>query len=443
MRRLLATLAAAGLSLGGCTYEYQNPAEKLDTGEVAGRVVADTGSGLTGLGGVSVRLRNSSGDPLVTQLTRSNGRFVLLGLAPGRHTVLFSKADGGGTVTWAVTRDVDVAWGSDGQPEGVLIGDVRIRYPVTLTGTFTLPASAATYGFTYWAAFAYDEATGTQGTVTTSDFVTFTYSFPGLPVGPHRLRFAVVGQQWDPSFTFIGQASYAFGPVTKDVNVLQEGQTVAMSPVTLAPPDVATGKLRFRVTAPPTLTGSYSYKVIITDSYFGSTFYETGVDETACSTYSDGTRECDLDPAAYDVNVATTPADGTFYDPPVATGIVTSGQTTDLGTLYITDYNVASQASNSCIDNSDCMSGYLCASGTCQFAHAMEPGACFPGDFSSVCSNAMSACFGPPYATTPCSGGAGTCAEAPDLSWTCVPTGQPDCLWNGAQLVPEMTCFMP
>lgn len=431
MRRLLPALAAAPLLLGACSYEYSNPAEELGTGEVTGRVVADSGSGAAGLADVSVWLKNSS----AIQTTPATGRFVLLGLAPGRHTVLFQKKDGSGNVLWAGSRDVDVTWGSDGQPEGVIIGDVQIRYPVTITGTINVPTVGTFYPT---ALFAWDDATGTGGGFATVDLSgmtqasTFTYSFTGLGVGPHLLRFAVIGQEWDAFWGTWVPTTYLVGPIAKDVSVAQEGQTIPMSPLALTSA-TGTGKLRFKVVVPPNLSGTYSYTATVTNS-------TTGLTET-CSTYSDGTRECDVAPGAYGIAVVTSPSDGTFRDPPTATGIVTDGKTTDLGTLYVVDYTTATQADNACLFNSDCATDMTCSGGQC----VLDLPACFVGDFTSECAGWDLTCFQPPYTTTSCNGGRGVCTYGEGAQpYTCVPNGVGACAVPGVPFpIQTPMCSLP
>ena len=166
MRTPLATLAAVALLLGACSYEFSNPAEKLDAGEVTGRIVADlSGNGqLSGVGGVTVALKNSTN----FQTSRDNGRFFMLGLVPGRHTLLFSK----GTI-WALQRDVELAFGSDGQIEGIVLGDLRLRYAVALGGTFALPFTVADGDIPAGippTVLAIDEATGAVATVVPETF---------------------------------------------------------------------------------------------------------------------------------------------------------------------------------------------------------------------------------------------------------------------------------
>jgi hypothetical protein len=129
-RRAIVLLAAANLA--GCLFDFQNPAEVLDAGQIGGTVLADVaGSGApVARENVAVSLKGAAFD----QATRPNGRFVILDLPVGRHRLLFRNG-----TTWALERDVDIAWGSDGQPEGIELGDVVLRYSAAVDGSVSLP----------------------------------------------------------------------------------------------------------------------------------------------------------------------------------------------------------------------------------------------------------------------------------------------------------------
>jgi hypothetical protein len=399
--------AAAALLLGACTYEYSNPAEELAAGEVSGRVVADAGAGLVGIADVTVSLRNSA--TALPVKSRANGRFFLLGIMPGRHTVIFEKARTNfppdPTNGWALTRDVDVTWGSDGQPEGVIVGDVRVRYPVEATWTVTVPASAGfTFGGSY---YAVDEVTGDVGFVTQDllDSNVFYVTFSELSVGPHRFRLSLAGTD-----LFFSPVTFAAGPQAIDVPAAQERQAVTLPP-SAAEQSVGYGKLRFRVEAPAELVRTYGYFARVVKSF------TTGPLES-CSAYSDGTRECDVAVGLYDVTVT---AGGSGYTaPPMVTAIVTSNQTTDLGTIYITDDAVTTRADLACFANADCGPGSVCSDGACTIPTCLSS-----LEIESWCSGWSMACFQPPYGTLACPGGEGVCGDGP--------SGLPICITGGSR----------
>lgn len=414
MRSPLATLAAT-LLLGACTYDFTNPAEKLDSGEVAGRTVADlSGTGdLSPLAGVTVQLKNSTN----VQTSRDNGRFFLLGLVPGRHTLLFSKG-----TTWALQRDIEVGFDSTGQPESVLLGDTRLRYSVVIGGTFTVTLDA--FQPVVPTAFVIDEATGArQPAVPETDGFgnytgRFSYSFPAAPVGLHRIRFAVAGYSSSLPVTYVG------GPLTQSIPDSSEGQSLTLTPPTLHPAAAGvTGKLRLRVQRP---AGTAMPAVLINTVPGGAAV--TGVPAPD----STGVFEMDLDEGFYSVSLDLgAAAGGTLEVPAPMEAVVIADQTTELGTLYVVDYTTVSEADFSCLDSSDCFAMYSCVDRTCVFS-APTLQACLTGDFSTECANAEAACSAS-GAATQCSGGAGFCAIAPDMSFTCVPVGRPECLWNGSQ----------
>lgn len=420
-RRARLLLLAAPLFAGGCTFSYDNPAQDLGTGEVAGRVVADASGGgaLEGVAGVQVELRNSYN--LVT--TRDTGRFFLFGLMPGRHTVLFSKAP-----DLALQRDVEMVWGADGQPEGVVVGDVRLRRAVTLQGRVLAPSFLPGYSaFEGSFATVTDEATGAflQVSLPPGSLGDFDYAFAGAPTGRHVLRAAVFGTLWafvcDP-VTFIcteqpvSQGTVVGPPVVLDVPDSSEGLILSVVDTQPAlPPPGATGKLRFQA-AVAGASSSLVFDVTVNQVPVG---VAPPIVPTPDST---GTYELDLPPGLYDVSV-TLPAGytGPLLPPPPGQGVVSDGQTTELGAFYAVDTAVLSASHAACLVDADC-TGAPCVDGQCQVA------ACLPGDFTSECSFASSACAA--GSLTSCSAGQGYC----DLSASfpaCIPKGATACTSGG------------
>jgi hypothetical protein len=425
MRSLLPALAAAPLLLAACSYEYSNPAEQLARGEATGRLMADlSGTGqLSPVEGATVTLKGSAN----VQTTRDSGRFFVTGLVAGRHTLLFEKG------TWALQRDVQIGYDSEGQLEGVELGDVRLRYAVSLGGSFTPPGGYAIdpWPFTPPAAVAFDEATGVQATVTpegdgwTTPYTgRFFYTVPVAPVGPHRIRFAITAEYGGLRTTWVG------GPIAQDVPVSSEGQSLTLAPTALRLPDTVTpGKLRFRVGAP---LGVPAFTVRV--NTVPATTEQTPTPD------STGWVELDLVEGAYTIFLDLGATAGTFVAPATVTAVVVAGQTTELGTLYLLDSTVIDQASYTCLTSADCFEMYSCVDRQCVFKEPTFQ-ACFTGDFSSECSIAQSTCLASGVATQ-CRSGTGLCGLAPDSSFTCVPLGQPDCLWNGTDPVPAI-CFIP
>ena len=161
---------AAMLALAGCSYAYKNPAEELGPGEVGGRTVAGVE---VLIDGVAVSVKGGALDAT----SRANGHFSMLPLPVGRHTLMFRKGK-----ERALQREVEIAYGKDGQPQGLWLGDVTVPAAVGLAGT-----AAATDG-AYLAenGIAVDEVSGAIVPVWGGSYGDFT--FEGLSIGEHRVR---------------------------------------------------------------------------------------------------------------------------------------------------------------------------------------------------------------------------------------------------------------
>jgi hypothetical protein len=415
-RRLL---LAAPLLLGGCTFSYDNPAQDLGTGEVAGRVVYDASGGtVAGEADVRVELRNSFN--VVT--TRDSGRYFLFGMMPGRHTLLFSKAPG-----LALQRDVEMAFGADGQPEGVILGDLRLRRAVTLQGRVLAPATPP--GYTRFAADlanVLDDATGQSQQVT--PFTTpalgpqgdFDFALSEAPTGPHLLRVAISGTLYALVFDaglgiFVeqpaGQATFVAGPVALDVPDSSEGLKLDLTDLTpVFPTPGATGKLRFRV-AVAGASSAGGFAITVNQLPLGIAPPIVPVPD------STGTCELDLPPGLFRVDASVLAGTGSLIDPPPGNAVVVEAQTSELGTFYAVDTAILSASAQACLDGADCHSG-ACQGGQCLLV------ACLPGDFTSDCALAASDCAR--GIQTPCGNGQGFCAGSASAP-ACVPKGAAAC----------------
>lgn len=406
---LIAMLAAPTL-LAGCSFSYSNPAEVLGTGEVAGRAVADAGG--TGaaapVAGVQVEVRNSYN----SATSRDTGRFFVFGLMPGRHTLLFSKAP-----DLALQRDVEMSWGADGQPEGVVLGDVTLRRAVTLKGKSLAPPLpfGSTFGFTELAVT--DEETGQEGVITPlGSEGAFDFTFPGAPVGRHRLRVGVAGL-----IDGLYPVSFVAGPLVLDVPITSEGLQLAVTDVVPSYPSGPTGKLRFQVAvAGASYAGPYDISVVPLPVGSGAVATPTP-DST-------GTCEVDLPPGIYQVNVGLpVGTTSTLIGPPDGKAVVAESQTSELGTFYLVDSSVSSQSHQACFTDADCnggtaaagTSGATCQGGSCVLA------ACIPGDYSVECANWQAVCVSSGIQTT-CAGGKGYCAGF-SVDLACIPVGASAC----------------
>lgn len=365
-RRAALLLPLAALA-AGCLYDFRNPAESLRTGEASGLVVADPSGGgaLTGFPGVAVTLKGSAFD--VT--THESGRFTLFGLPVGRHTLLFRKG-----TTWALEREVEVALGRDGQPEGVDLGQVVLRYSAAVEGTFQLPAAFP--GEVFQAGLALDETTGQTATMTPDTTVDplvdpsaprrGRFLFPALGVGTHRIKLV--------ASTSAG-ATYLGGPAVVTIAPSDTLKTLAA----VAPHGASgTGTLRFRVQTVG-LSLPLAQVTVTIDPDPGALLLPPAP-LNPLPVASDGTVQVDVPEGAYRISVAVPPSApvGDRADraarvaavttvplaPPVATAVVMSGQPTGVGTVYAVGLAALGEASLACRADADC-GGLACQAGLC------------------------------------------------------------------------------
>lgn len=430
-----ALAVAAALSTAACSYSYDNPAQDLSTGEVVGRVVTeDALSGApVGVPGVVVELRNSYN--LVT--TRDTGRFFLFGMMPGRHTVILSQG-----LDYALQRDVDMAWGKDGQPEGVILGDLRLRRAITLSARVAA-ASPSYNAFAPSFAQVVDEETGQslQFTSFTLDgagnFESLQISLAGAPTGRHRLRVAVSGQVTQQVFNPISglfepvttTGTLVGGPVAIDVPESSEGLRLELNDLTVALPTPADqGTLRFRAAvAGASYQGGWDVSLVPLPAGSGATVVPGPPDSTGTFTV-DG-----LAPGLYALNVAPTGA--ALSPPPPTDVVVTPSAVTDLGTLYAVDPAVQSGGHTACYETADCGSG-TCVDGQCATT------ACLPGSFFSECASALLTCS-ELRQPTPCASGAGFCGGTGSVDTVCVPKGQGSCTSPQSPTPSSVICGTP
>jgi hypothetical protein len=389
MRRALAVAVALALAATACSYDFDNPAEKLGMGQALGRAVVDPGSGMQPLAGTLVALENS---PFFNQVTQSSGRFTLLSLPMGQHRVLFRKG-----TQWAASRVVEIVPGEDGKPEGVNLGDVRLRYTVTLQGSVSLPAGVQTFLFKNLVVDVTDEASG-QPAALASLGSQLQYTFRGLAVGPHRIRFAVTGD-YDPLFTgSTERRTYVASPLSLDVSEASEGQQLSLNPVQLEPETstsvLGSVRLRLQAVGPNGRAAAASAHVELHDALTfdptpGSTL--SLVDTLAPD--SAGFVQADEPPGLYVARVipppstvgafqasartasvgrAAAPQPATWIEPDPVRVVVRSGTTSDGGTLYLVDSFTGGDAALACFSSADCQSG-TCVDFQCQGGSPVVP----------------------------------------------------------------------
>jgi hypothetical protein len=392
--RLAAT--AALLTLAGCSYSYRNPAEQLGPGEVGGRTVAGVE---VLIDGVSVSVQGAALDAT----SRANGRFSMLPLPVGRHSLMFRKGR-----ERALQREVEIAYGSDGQPQGLWLGDVTVPAAVTLSGSGEADDGAllASNGV------AVDEVSGAV--------VPFSggFSFEGLSIGAHRIRIFVTDED---------QRAYVGGPAE----------------VVLQPSDAGTQKTMTRISlhraGPPAETGLVKLKFGVSGSIPGLKLSDLKLEGLPGTVGfgSDGVAQVDLPEGVFTVAVklpAGLPVGVT--PPPRKTFVAIKGRTLDLGTLYAVTDPAQSQAERSCRSDADC------APGTCTSSHVCDAGyqppaqapsnvpwcdpdssGCTVGAYGGVYNGKPPTYYGPPYAST-CVGYAdGAASVAVACGSSCTPDG--------------------
>lgn len=325
-RTLSVVLLAASAA---CSYSYQNPSESLRAGEVGGRAVVAA----VPQPGVAVSVKGST----LAQGTRPTGRFLLLPLPSGNHTLLLRNGAGG-----VVARDVELRYGRDGQPEGVWLGDVTVPpSAATATIAFTLRSGS-------WSEFPngtiYDALTGA-----TSSFRMLSYGAGGtegtvaLSLGTHVLTFTGCN-------TMYAVPCQIGGPVTVSVGTSDLGFVKTLAAVTMHLPTTATGRLKVRLSA----IGAVDLAA-----------YGLTLNGAAQARDSTGLADLMLPEGVYTVSVSGPTAAADL--PPAVSAAVIADEVTDLGTLYVTAMSASSQTTFACAGDADCAPG-VCVGGACQGA---------------------------------------------------------------------------
>lgn len=321
VRQASAMAAVAVLGAAACSYSYKNPAEALEAGEVGGRLV----EGGAPLDGVALSVRGST----VASASRATGRFGLLPLPVGRHALVFRQG-----LDRVLQREVEIAFGKGGQPDGIWLGDLELPSAVSIAGTCTPPA-----GHTLAAGgLAIDEASGASATVD----ATGAFLLEGLPLGEHRIRvFARDG----------GGAALVGGPASITFVATDAGtrKTLTDLPLHLAQSTTGSVVLRFSV------MGEASVPVT------GLTLGGLG---QAVAFQSNGFAQADVPEGLYTVQIGLPPGTTGITAPPPATFVAVAGDTVELGTLYAVTDSALARAALSCHGDAECNGG-SCQSGVC------------------------------------------------------------------------------
>jgi hypothetical protein len=335
--------------------------------------------------GVAVALRNSA----PTAVSRATGFFTYRDLPAGRHQLLLRKG-----VDQYATRNVEVTLGADGQPQGVLIGDVVLQYTVEVGGRVR-----GAGGEQIQTCLAVDDATGLTAP---SSGGPDRFAFVGLALGEHRLRFSARAlDAANNPVVLVG------GPQTFTLTESDQRTTKELAPFTLRPVSGATGHLRFRIGVIGTSPGLTATAVSVTVRDVSSI-----APTVVANPLPDEDGQIDLEvpegPYAVALSLGVTPlrsagasANGLQALPPdEVSAVVLAGESTDLGFVYVVTSDLADQNALACSGDADCQ-----PSGTCQ-----------------VGSDGIGVCVGwsPPSAVppgTPACSTAHTCRTSPTASF--------------------------
>jgi len=313
--------AAAGLALAACSFDFGNAAEGLRAGEVRGRAVADRNGETGPSAGVSVTLKGAA----LTQATRATGLFSALPLPPGRHTLLLRKG-----ATLAAEREVETGFGTDGQLEGIALGDVKLLKPVSVSGRATLPAFS---GVTILSGVVVDEATGATARLDSAG----DFRFPVLSAGAHRLKVFVRGDSAGVRSRWVG------GPILLALGEADAGQAIALAPLALRAAS-GSGRVQLRLRG---VGADLSPGAVTITGLPGAAADSTGLVDVSV-------------PEGHHVVRVTGPAG---LDGPGAAFevIAMSGLVADAGTAYFVAPSAATQSALACASAADC----ACLDGTC------------------------------------------------------------------------------
>lgn len=358
MRPRHAAVLLAAAALGGCFYDFKNPAEDLRRGEARGTTVADlTGTGvLAPAANVAVSLKGAAFD----QLSRPDGRFFVLDLPVGTHRLLFRQ---GTAVT--LERDVQLGYGADGQPEGIELGEVALRAAAAVEGAFALPA-----GITLAGGVAVDETSGQTAAlvpgvaVPPSPAPPATFRFPALSVGTHVVKLAATD-------TLSGK--WVGGQVTVNVGPADGGKTISLATVA-ARAASSSGHLRFRLQAVGLALSPTALQVYLAPDPMLMNPITPASDGSVDVSVPEGLYTITvvppltapplgrLEPGAPPVSLALAPVP--TRAPPAAYGVVLDSRIAEVGSLYVSNDLSLLNSKTTCLVASNC-GGLSCTAAVC------------------------------------------------------------------------------
>ncbi len=381
-------------ALAACQFSFTNPAERLGVGQISGRTVADPlASGTAApVGGISVSLKGSTYD----QVTHDTGRFTLIPLPAGKHTLLFRK-----DTSLALVRHVEVGLGPGGQPDGVTLGDVLIPFAGSLSGTVSV---------TDHDGLAVDEASGETAEVAYGRF-----QLDAVSLGDHVIKVGLLdgatGDEW------VG------GPEGVTLGPGAEAAVTALGFLPLHLASSAPGTVRFRVVSLHPDIPASAIAITVSELLRGPLGGVPAPDPG-------GTVEVVAAEGVYQVQIAPPAAfAGVVPTPPAATAVVVAGELADLGTLYLVPVAVPAAAQLLCQAAEDCAPTGACAGGSCQ---GWSPPVVVPAR-TPLCQLRTDFCS-PAQPCTTGAGLAGACASIGSGSYqACIPCGT-ECTADGIDI---------
>jgi hypothetical protein len=395
----LAPIVAA-LGLAACSYSYRNSAESLGPGEVGGRAVA----GAQVLPGVAVSVRGSDLDVA----GRASGRFALLPLPVGRHTLVLRKGK-----ERVLQQDVEIAWGRDGQPEGVWLGDVELPAAAGVAGDAAVPDGTplADDGI------AVDELSGAIAMLSSGP--TGSYAIDGLALGLHRIRVHA---------TAAGGTAYVGGPADVALGPADSGTRRTLVSLALHP--ASNG---------PTDTASVSFRLAVVGDAPGldpGAVQVTGLGQPV-ALQSNGFAQFDQPEGRWTLGIALPAGLAGVSPPPPVTFVAVAGDALDLGTLYAVADSARAKVALACHGDGDCSPG-TCSAGSCVgWTPPTEAPASVPycGDEAVGCSAGQPIGSDLPHAFTclaATAGGTtgvacGACCTPDGIETLCAPPGAGGC----------------
>jgi hypothetical protein len=333
-RDKIGLLVTAALLAAGCSYRFDNAAEALGAGEVRGRAVTQrrgAPGAVDSAVDVSVGLVRSG----AAQASRPTGSFALLGLPQGTHTVIFRKG-----VDLAARREVTIGLGSDGQTQGVLLGDVVLYSTAAVAGQAVLPGPPGSIWVTEGRVV--DLTTGFTAPMDAGG----TFTFPAMEVGDHALALWAVDGSSPP-------VQYVAGPIPLTVTEADQQTTKSLSSVPLTQAS-GTGQLqlRLRLLGAPAGVGVQDLQVSV-----------SGI-TPAPTVAADGTVYLTAVPEGFRRITITVPNGTDMVGPPDLSAVVFHDQLTDLGSVYVVSAAFADQSQRACAVQADCPTG-PCQAGSC------------------------------------------------------------------------------